>query len=66
MSRNKQVPNGYKKISVNVKVSLVEGLIMRARKDIITFSRALERAVKYYLEEKDGEPQSANKSEQLR
>lgn len=63
MSRDKQVPEGYKKISVNVRVSLVEGLIRRARIDIITFSRALERAVKYYLEDKNVESQSERKSQ---
>lgn len=64
MSRDKQVPEGYKKISVNVRVSLVRGLVNQARKDIITFSRALERAVKFYLEAKDGDKPVDHKSEQ--
>jgi hypothetical protein len=62
MSLNKQVPEGYKKISVNIRIPLVEGLVNKARKDIITFSRVLERAVKKYLEETDDKSQYADKS----
>lgn len=55
----RQVPNGYKKVSANLSLRLVDGLNALARKHVTTFSRELERAVKLYLEEK-GEQQTRN------
>jgi len=51
MSRTKQVPEGYKKISVNVRISLMIEMVQVARKLAISFTRAVERAFKLFIEE---------------